>query len=244
MAGAFSFVAAEAEGGAKRLGERDDEGRPFRLRLAVVAFGRGRFAQARLGVLEKAARRQAAELLEELRAEELRRVGEAQAAAVDFRLIRQALGDDEAGFFRRAAFAQQHRARLLDAVDIGLRDEAAHLAVEVFQARNDDDGVRQPVGDLDEVARGALEALFGVVEEAQVFDLVDAEDERRAVDRPHQRAERSDDLEGAVFAVVGIERADGLVRDRRQLPAVEVLADALIDARVAALQIKRARARC
>ena len=74
--------------------------------------------------------------------------------------------------------------------------------------------VGQAVGDLDEIADGALKAIFGIVEEAQILDLIDAEDERGAIDRPHQRTERLDDLEGAIFAVVGIERGDGLVRDR------------------------------
>ena len=108
-----------------------------------------------------------------------------------------------------------HRPGLLDAVDVGLREHAAHLAVEIVQARDDDDGVRHPVGDLDEIAHGPLEALFRVIEEAQVFDLVDGEDERCPVDRPHQRAKRRDDLEGAVFARVGIERCHGLMRQRR-----------------------------
>ena len=128
---------------------------------------------------------------------------------------------------------------LLDAVDVGLRDEASHLSVEIFKARDDDDGVGQPVGDLDEIADGALKTVFGIVEEAQILDLVDAEDERGAIDRPHERAERGDDLEGAILAVVGIERTDGFMRDRRQLPAVQILAHALIDARIAALQIEK-----
>ena len=137
-----------------------------------------------------------------------------------------------------------HRARLLDAVDVGLGQHAAHLAVEVSEARDDDDGVRHAVGDLDEVAHGLLEALLGVVEEAQVLDLVDAEDERGAVDGPHQRAERGDDLEGAVLAGVGIERGDGLVRQRGELAAVQVLAHALVDARIARAADRAARARC
>ena len=79
---------------------------------------------------------------------------------------------------------------------------------------------RHAVGDLDEVAHGLLEALLGIVEEAQVLDLVDAEHQRGAVDRPHQAAERLDDLEGAVLARVGIERGDRLMRQVGQLAAV------------------------
>ncbi len=96
------------------------------------------------------------------------------------------LGDDQARLLRRAAFEQRDGSRLLDAVDVGLREDAAHLAVEVFQARDDEDGVGQPVGDLDEIAHGALEALLGVGEEAQILDLIDAEHERGAIDGPHQ----------------------------------------------------------
>ena len=94
----------------------------------------------------------------------------------------------------------------LDAVDIGLRDEAAHLSVEIFEARYDDDSVGQAVGDLNEIADGALKAIFGIVEEAQILDLIDAEDERGAIDGPDERTERRDDLERAIFAVVRIER--------------------------------------
>ena len=151
----------------------------------------------------------------------------------------EALGDDEARFLRRAAFQERDRAGLLDAVDVGLGEHTAHLAVEVFQARDDEDGVGQAVGDLDQVAHGLLEALLGVVEEAQVLDLVDAEDERGAVDRPHQRAECGDDLEGAVLARVGVERRHCLMCQRGELAPVEVLAHALVDARIAALQIQQ-----
>ena len=213
-------------------------------RPRVVAFGRGRFAQPRLGVLQQPARRKPAEFFEELRPEKRRRIGKAHAGAVDLGLMREALRDDEAGFFRRAAFAQQNRAGFLDAVDIRLRNHAAHLAVEIFQARDDDDRVGQPVGNLDEIAHRALKALFGVIEEAQVFDLIDAEHQRRAVDGPDERAERCDDFKRAVFAGVGIERAHGFMRDRRQLAAMQILAHALIDARIAALHDKAAPARC
>ena len=150
----------------------------------------------------------------------------------------KALGDDQLGFLRRAAFQQRHRAGLLDAVDVGLRQHAAHLPVEVFQARDDEDGVGHAVGDLDEIAHGALEALLGVGEEAQVLDLVDAEDERGAVDGPHQRAERGDDLEGAILAGVRVEGGDGLVRQLGERAPVQVLADALVDARVAPLEVE------
>ena len=139
----------------------------------------------------------------------------------------ETLGDDEARLLRRAALEQRDGARLLDAVDVGLGEHAAHLAVEVLEAGDDDDGVGQPVGDLNEIAHGVLEALLGVVEEAQILDLVDGEYERGALDRPHQRAERGDDLEGAVLAGIGIEGGDRLMRKRRQLAAEEVLAHAL-----------------
>ena len=94
-------------------------------------------------MLQQPARREAAEFFKELRPEELRGVGKAHAAAVQLRLVGEPLRDDEAGFFRRSAFAQQDGAGFLDAVDIGLRDEAADLSVEIFKARYDDDGVRQ-----------------------------------------------------------------------------------------------------
>ena len=115
-----------------------------------------------------------------------------------------------ARFLGRAAFEQRHRAGLLDAVDVGLRQHAAHLAVEVLEARDDDDGVGTRLAIWIRSRDGLLEALLGVVEEAQVLDLIDAEDQRRAIDRPHQLAEALDDLEGAAVAGVGIERRDGL----------------------------------
>ena len=87
-----------------------------------------------------------------------------------------------------------------------------------------------------------LEAFLGIVEEAQVFHLIDAEDESGALDRPHQLAERGDDLEGAILAGVGIEGGDGVVRQRGELSAVEVLANALVDAWVSCAQ-GRGRAR-
>ncbi len=189
-------------------------------------------------VLEQAARREAGELLVELRAEIGGRIRVAGLAVARRGEMRQTLGDDQPRLFRRAAFEQRDGAGLFDAVDVRLGQYAAHLAVEVFQARDDENGVGHAVGDLDEVAHGALEALLGVGEEAQVLDLIDAEDERGAIDGPHQRAEGGDDLEGAVFAVVGVERRDGLMRQCRERPAVQVLADALVDARVAPLEVE------
>ena len=69
------------------------------------------------------------------------------------------------------------------------------------------------VGDLNEIAHGFLKPLFGIIEEAQVLDLIDAEHQRGAIDRPHQLAERRDDLERAVFAGIRIERRDSLMRE-------------------------------
>ena len=140
---------------------------------------------------------------------------------------------------RRARLDQRHRSRLLDAVDVGLRQRLAHLAVEVAEARDEHDRGRHPVGDLDQVARRLLETLLEIVEEAQVLDLVDAEHQRRPVDRPHQAPERLDDLEGAPLARVGVERGHRLDRQVGQLAAVEILPHALVDARVGALQIEQ-----
>ena len=202
-------------------------------------FRRGLVAQTALGVLEQAAGGKSAEFLEELRAEKLGRIGEARSSGGRLGEVLETLCNDEAGFLGRAGFEQGHGARLLDAIDIGLGEHAANLAVEVLEAGDDDDGVRQAIGDLDEIAGRLLEALLGVVEEAQVLDLIDREHERGALHGPHQHAERRDDLEGAVLAGVGIERADGLMRKRRQLAAEQVLAHALIETRVLALEIKK-----
>ena len=136
-------------------------------------------------------------------------------------VLRQAFGDDQAGFFRRAAFQQGDRARLLDAVDVGLGKDAAHLAVEVVQARDHDDGVRNAVGDLDEIAHGLLKALLGVLEEAQILDLIDTEHERGAIDGPHQLAETRDDLESAAVAGIRIEGRDRLMRQVVELAPAE-----------------------
>ena len=225
---------AQAESGRK---PRDETAALLLGVLGLLGRDAGLGAQARIGVLEEAARRKAGELLIELRAEIGGRVGVARACRRGH--VLEAFGNDETRFLRRAAFQERDRAGLLDAVDVGLGEHTAHLAVEVLQARDDEDGVGHAVGDLDEVAHGALEALLGVVEEAQVLDLVDAEDERGAVDRPHQRAERGDDLEGAVLARVGVECRDRLMCQRGERAAVEVLAHALVDARIAALQIQQ-----
>ena len=149
----------------------------------------------------------------------------------------EALGNDELGFFGCAAFSQQYGAGFFNAIDIRLSNHATDLAIEVFQARNDHDRVVEPVGDLDEIADSALEAFFRIVEEPQVLDLIDTKHQRRAFDRPHQRAKCGDDFKSAVFAGIGVQRYDGFMRDRRQQTAVQILADALIDARIAALQI-------
>ena len=188
--------------------------------------------------------RKPAKFFKELRPEECRRIRKAHAGTADLSLMGDALRNDQFGFFRCPAFAQQHRARFLDPVDVRLGHEAAHLAVEIFQARNDDDRIRQPVGDLDEIANGTLKAFFRIVEEAQILDLVDAEHQRRAIDRPNKRAKRRDDFERAIFAGIRIKRANRFMRNRRQLAAVQILANALIDARIAALQIKQSAARC
>ncbi len=190
-------------------------------------------------MFQQAPRGEAAEFLEELRAEELRRVGVGKTDRLGFRFVLQAAGDDQARFFRRATFEQRHGSRLFDAVEIGLRECAANLAVEIIQARNNNDGVGQAVGDLDEIADRLLKALFGVIEEAEIFDLIDSEDEGGLLDGPNQLSERGDDFEGAVLARVGIEGGDGLMGERRELAAIEILAHALIDAWVAALQVKQ-----
>jgi hypothetical protein len=189
-------------------------------------------------VLEQTPRRETGELLVELRTEERGRIRVPALGIARCGEMRQPLGDDQLGFFRRAAFKKRDRTGLLDAVDVRLREHAAHLAVEVFQARDDENGVRHPVGDLDEIAHGALESFLGVGEKAQVLDLIDAEYERGALDGPHQRAEGGDDLEGAVFAAVRVECGDGLMRKLGERAPVQVLADALVDARIAALQVE------
>ena len=175
--------------------------------MAVGFVARLLLAHARLRQLQDAPRRKAAELLEELRPEierRDRRSGPLPSSCC------QALGDDQPRFLGGARLDQRHRPRLLDAVDVGLRQHLAHLAVEVAEAGDEHDRGRHAVGDLDQVARRLLEALLVVVEEAQVLDLVDAEHQRRAVDRPHQAPERLDDLEGTPLARVGIERGHGL----------------------------------
>ena len=178
--------AAEAERG----GQRRDE--------AALLLGLGRravpllLAHARLRKLQDAPRGEAAELLEELRAEVEAGIGGCAAG-----VLGQALGDDEARLGGGACLLQPHRSGLLDAIDIGLRQRVPHRAVEVAETGDQHDRGRHPVGDLDEIAHRLLEAFLRIVEEAQILDLIDAEDERRAVDGPHQASERLDDLEGA-----------------------------------------------
>ena len=149
------------------------------------------------------------------------------------------LADDQAGLFGRTAFEQGDRSGLLDPVEVGLGEDAADLAVEILKHGDKHDRGRHAVGDLDQVAHGALEPFLGVIEEAQVLDLVDAEDQARPVCDPHQLAERSDDLKRAILAGVGIERGDGFMRQGCQVAAVQILADALFDARIAALQVEQ-----
>ena len=206
---------------------------------ALLFLGLGRriallLAHARLGQLQDAPGRKPAELLEELRTEIQRWIG-----AVVARVLLQPLGDDETRLFGGARLDQRHGAGLLDAVDVGLRQHLAHLAVELGQARHQHDRRRHAIGDLDQVARGLLEAFRIVVEEAQVLDLVDGEHQRRAVHRPHQAAERLDDLERTPLAGIGIERRHRLLREVVQLVPVEILAHALVDARVGTLHVEQ-----
>ena len=132
-------------------------------------------------MLQKAARREAAEFLEELWSKELRRIGIREPGRLCLRFMLETARDDQARFFRRAAFQKCDGTRLLDAVDIGLGQGTANLTVEIIEARDDDDRIGQTVGDLNEVAHRFLEAFFRVVEETQIFDLIDGEDERRLV---------------------------------------------------------------
>jgi hypothetical protein len=142
-------------------------------------------------------------------------------------------------FLGRAALEQRDGAGLLDSIHVGLCEHPADLTVEIFQARDDQDGIGHAVCDLDEVAHCTLEALLGVAEEAQVLDLVDAENERGAIDRPHEAAECGNDLEGAILAGVGVERGNGLMRELGQRASIKILPDSLVYARVAPLQIEQ-----
>ena len=72
----------------------------------------------------------------------------------------------------------------------------------------------------------------------EVLDLVDAENERRTIDDVHHPAEAFDDLEGAILALVRVKRGDAFLRKIVQGAAVKILPDALIDARVVALEIE------
>jgi hypothetical protein len=220
-------AAAEPQSGGERGDEARLGGRRLLGRLALL------LAHALLRQLQDAPRGETAELLEELLAEIERGI-----AAIAALVLLQAPGDDEPRLLGRARLDERHRPRLLDAVDVGLRQHLAHLAVELGQARDQHDGGGHPVGDLDEVARRLLEALGVVSEEAQVLDLVDGEHQRRAVHRPHEPADGLDDVEGAALAGVGIERGNRLVRQLAQLLSVKVLPHALVDARVGALHVE------
>jgi hypothetical protein len=113
------------------------------------------------------------------------------------------------------------------------------MIVEIAEAGDDDQRGRHAVGDLNEIAHSLLEALIGVGEEAQIFDLVDAEDERRAIDRPHELAETFDDLEGAALTRTRIERGNRRLRELIERATMQILAHALVDARVGSLQIEQ-----
>ncbi len=111
--------------------------------------------------------------------------------------------------------------------------------IEIVEAGDDDDGGGDTVGDLDEIADRLLESLLRIVEEAQVLHLIDAEDERRAIDRLHQPAEAFDDLEGAVLTLQMLERTDERLPDLVDGTAIEILAHPLIDSGIIALEIEQ-----
>src|SRR5690606_16640002 len=104
--------------------------------------------------------------------------------------------------------------------DIGLRQHAPDLAIEILQAGNENNRGWHAVGDLDEVSNRLLESLLRIVEEAQVLDLVDAEDQCGAIDGPHQLAQRLDDLEGTAITAVGVERSHRRLRQLVELAAL------------------------
>src|SRR5690606_33835549 len=210
----------------------------FNLRLVLHRIGL-LGAQPILSVLQQSPCRKPAKLLEELRAEERCRIREGGAAVPERGLMLEALGDDEPRLFRRARFEQGHRASFLDAVDIGLGKNAANLPVKIFQTRDDDDRRWYAIGDLDEITDGLLEAVFRVLEEAQVFNLVDAENERGALHRPDQLANRLDDLEGTTVSAVRVERCNCRVREFVELTSLQVLPNALVNTRIATLQIEQ-----
>ena len=94
------------------------------------------------------------------------------------------------------------------------RREILRAATAVFGSRGYSKGSLAEIADLVGMTHagvlhhfgskdGLLEALLGVGEEAKVLHLVDAEDEGRPLHCPDQRAERGDDLKGAVLAGVG-----------------------------------------
>ena len=193
--------------------------------------------QPMLHGLQQTAWRQASQFREKVRPEHARDRIELQRL-IGFGGLRQTLLDDGARFLGGPRLGQLHGTGLLDAVDERARQALAHGAVEIFQAGDDGDGRRHAVGDLDEIANGFLETLLGIAEGTQILDLIDAEDERGAVDHPHDAAEALDDLEGAVLARVGIERSDGCLRQVVERAAVEELTNAAIDARIVALHVK------
>src|SRR5262245_54245790 len=163
----------------KRGGERGNEAALYLLGPRV---GLSRLlAHARLRQFKNAARRQTAELLEKLRAEEKQRINVTAAA-----IGANALGDDELRFLGCARLLEGYRTGLLDPIDVGLRQHLAHLAVEIAKAGEEHDGRRHAIGNLNEIPRGLLKALVIVLEEAQILHLIDGDDECRAVNDPHQ----------------------------------------------------------
>src|SRR5262249_36380499 len=143
---------------AQRGRQRRDEARWFFL-------GRRRLtdhvsAQARLSELQDAPGREPAKFLVEAGTEVAASVLERLVAAV----VGEALGNDEACLLRRTRLDERHRSRLLDAVDVGLGQRFAHLAVEVAKAGDEHDRGRHAVGELDQVTRSLLEALLVVLE--------------------------------------------------------------------------------
>ena len=120
-----------------------------------------------------------------------------------------------------------------------MRENTTHLAVEILEARNQDDRCRQPVGDLDQIARGFLKAFLGIFEEAQVFHLVDAEDERGTIHGPHQLAEAFDDFESATITRVRVQCRNCRQAEFIQRAAVQILPHPLINPRIVSLQVQQ-----
>src|SRR5690606_1697696 len=235
----WRFVVARSK--AQRGRERGDEPSLMfsLLALGVVGLIGLVSPQAVLSVLEQPPGRKPAELLEKLGAEKGSRIGERRSPRAPRRLVLQPLGDDEPRLLGRSGLQQRDRPRLLDTVDIGLRQHTPDLAVKIFKTGDENDRGWNAVGDLNEVAHRFLESLFRIIEEAQVLDLVDAENQRRAVDSPHELAKRLDDLESAAIAAVRIECGHRRLGQLVELAALQILAHALVDAWVAALEIKQ-----